>query len=294
MPLIFQGIIAWVVDSEGKELPEYNVKLVADSQIECWIPSTEGTNFNIRWRVPYFNPQSSCELAVCPFLDGVRMRGTVWNTANLLYGLVGELGAHQIGPSTARLYEFGRRILTDGTILFKLPDKEDALKLSDAQLNYLNTIAATFAWGVQGELQLSEYRTPEELPPINEKSVKNGHSGSAGLGKTIERSQMAPYSCNFYSLIGLKPTTFVFRYAPRDWLQARGIIPYSPRPSPNPQIKPKRKRSFSSDVIDTDDLHTDDEGAFAAKRPVPAPIAARKKQRTVKREAGVKSEVQDD
>ncbi|CAE6526090.1 unnamed protein product, partial [Rhizoctonia solani] len=111
------------------------------------------------------------------------------------------------------------------------------------------------------------------------------------------------------------PIIFVFRYAPRDWLQAKEIIPYSPRPSPSPQLKPKRERTFSSDVIDIDDLHTDDENPVATKRSVrlnhppsalpltlacivslkiPPSVAPRKKQRTVKREAGVKTEVEDD
>ncbi|KDN32910.1 hypothetical protein RSAG8_14003, partial [Rhizoctonia solani AG-8 WAC10335] len=75
------------------------------------------------------------------------------------------------------------------------------------------------------------------------------------------------------------------------------IIPYSPRPSPQPQVKPKRQRSFSSDVIDNDDLHTDDEGVVARKHQlsiqIPTSIAPRKKKRTVKREeADVKIEAE--
>ncbi|CAE6532662.1 unnamed protein product [Rhizoctonia solani] len=281
MPLTFQGITAWVADSEGRELPGYSMKASGNNQIECWIPSTEGTNFKIMWMVPSFNPQSLAELAVLPFLDGVRMGGTIWSTNSILLGFPGELRGHPTGPSSVRLYEFGKRVLAD---------RDDAIMLSDAQLNHLNTIVATFVWGFRGVPQPPYYMNPGESAPINEKSTKSGHSGSAVLGKTVARPPKPAY--NFHSIPGLNSTTFVFRYAPREWLQVRHIIPYTPRPFPQPPVGPKRERSFNSNVTDIDDPHTNDEDT---KYPITATPAANKKQRTIKSEGvRVKAEPSDE
>ncbi|CAE6526094.1 unnamed protein product [Rhizoctonia solani] len=250
MPLNHLGISVWITDSEGNELPQYDIKLVDDNKIECWIPSTEGSNFKILWKI--LNPMPRLDLAVYPYLDGVAMTGALRLMANLYPG---EFDAHQTGPSTVRLYEFGKRLLTD---------REDAAKPSDTQLQYLNTIVAKFSWGLVGESRPnSDYRIPQEAAPLNEKLAKKGHSGSAGLGRAVTRARLATRRREF--LPSSEPILFTFRYAPRDWLKARDIIPNSPRPSPSPQLKPKRERSFSPDVIDIDDLHTDDEDIVVGK-----------------------------
>ncbi|CAE6418798.1 unnamed protein product [Rhizoctonia solani] len=268
MPLNFQGITACVADSEGRVLPECGLKLLVDNRIECWIPSIEGANFKIVWRVPYFNSQSFVELAIHPFLDGVPMGATIWAMPNLLLGLTGELGDHPTGPSTTRLYQFGKRVLTD---------RDDVPTLSNSQLNYLNTIVATFVWGIRGMPQVMHYTNPGELAPIHEKSVKNGHS------------------YGFYPDVTLNPTIFIFRYAPRDWLQARDIIPLPPRILARPQLGPKRQRSFSSDVIDIGELQTNDEDTVTSKRLIPASVAPRKRQRAEKyEESDVKPKVENE
>ncbi|CAE6346321.1 unnamed protein product [Rhizoctonia solani] len=226
MPLNHLGISVWIADSEGNELPEYEVKLVTDDEIECWIPSTEGSNFKIMWRV--HSPMPNHDLAIHPSLDGAKLAGVTRRMCSEFPRQVYELDSHQTGPSTVRLYTFGKRILTD---------REGAAKPSSKELHYLNTIVAKFTWGlIDAVRSASKYSVPQEVAPLDEKSVKKGHSG------------------------------FVFRYAPRDWLKARGIIPLSPRPSPSSQIKPKRERSFDSDVIDIDDLPTDDETPMAKLR----------------------------
>ncbi|KAG8731283.1 hypothetical protein FRC11_004578 [Ceratobasidium sp. 423] len=226
------------------------------------------------------------DLAVYPYLDGVVMSGAICRMANIYPGCTSEFDSHQTGSSTVRLYEFGKRMLTD---------REDAAKPSDRQLRYLNTIVAKFVWGLAGESRpLSNYGTPQEAGPLNEKLAKKGHSGSATLGRTVARAQLATRSRQFHQ-VDAKPTTFIFRYASRDWLKARDIIPPSPRPSPSPRLGLKRERSFSSDVIDIDDLLTDGEDVVVEKHMVPASVAPKKKQRTVKREeAGVKIWVEDD
>ncbi|CAE6532657.1 unnamed protein product [Rhizoctonia solani] len=276
MPLNHMGISIWIADSEGNELPGYNVKLVKDNEIECWIPSTEGSNFKIMWKI--LNPMSEFDLAVQPYLDGTGLVGRIWRKTGRFPGRVYELDSQQTGPSTVRLYKFGKRVLTDS---------EDASRPSDTQLHYLNTIMAKFTWGLIGAVQqVLTYEVPQEATPFNEKSVKKGHSGSAELGRTETRAQLPNQKGVFHSSTAIEPAVFVFRYAPRDWLKARDIIPCSPQA--NPQIRPKRERSFDSDVIDIDDLPSDDE---VKKHTVPAFTASRKKQRTAKQKGtGVKTE----
>ncbi|KEP54982.1 hypothetical protein V565_009720 [Rhizoctonia solani 123E] len=278
MPLNHLGISVWIADSEGNELPEYEVKLVTDDEIECWIPSTEGSNFKIMWRV--HSPMHNHDLAIHPSLDGAKLAGVTRRMCSEFPRQIYELDSHQTGPSTVRLYTFGKRILTD---------REGAAKPSSKELHYLNTIVAKFTWGlIDAVRSASKYSVPQEVAPLDEKSVKKGHSGSAELGKTVTRAQLPNEMCTFHSSSTAKPTRFVFRYAPLDWLKARGIIPLSPRPSPSSQIKPKRERSFDSDVIDIDDLPTDDETPM-----LPAPAASRKKQRTMKQKrTGVKDEAE--
>ncbi|CAE6472659.1 unnamed protein product [Rhizoctonia solani] len=284
MPLNHSGISVWIADSEGNELPQYDVKVVKDDEIECWIPSTEGLNFTIMWKI--LNAMYQLDLAVYPHLDGAPMDGTAWRAPDNFPARVGELDSHRTGSSTVRLYEFGKRVLTD---------REDAAKPSDAQLQYLNTVRVKFIWGTIGGSQpVVNYNVPQEVVSLNEKSVKKGHSGSAGLGRTMERAQLSNRRSKFISSARAEPTTFVFRYAPRDWLKARDVIPQSPQPSPSPQLKPKRERSFDSDVIDIDDLHTDDDEIVTVKHMIPASTAPRKKQRTVKREPVVKKWVEDE
>ncbi|CAE6444005.1 unnamed protein product [Rhizoctonia solani] len=283
MPLNHLGFSVWIADSEGNELPEYEVKLVNDHKIECWIPSTEGSNFKIMWKI--LNAMPGLDLAIYPYLDGVGMTGATQRMGSTFPGYVHELDSHRTGSSTVRLFEFGKRILTD---------REDAARPSDAQLYYLNTIVARFNWGLIGTAQPAlDFSVPQEAAPLNEKSVKKGHSGSAGLGRAVARAQLPNHMCTFSPSAAANPVMFVFRYAPRDWLKARDIIPPSPQPSPSPQIKPKRERSFDSDVIDIDDLLTDDE-VVVEKHMVPAPATSRKKHCTMRRKGtGVKTESKD-
>ncbi|CAE6418806.1 unnamed protein product [Rhizoctonia solani] len=264
MPLNLLGISVWIADSEGNELPEYDVKLVKDDEIECWIPSTEGSNFKLMWR--FLNPMSNLDLSIRPSLDGIELTGIIWTMGGIAPGRIYEKDSQQTGLSTARLYTFGKRIITD---------REDATKPSRMQLQYLNTIAAQFTWGSVSAIRPhSDYSVPPDAVPLNEKSIKKGHSGSAELGKTVTRAKLPTRGCIFHANPDVKPAKFVFRYASRDWLKARDIIPPSPQTSPS-RVKPKRKRSFGSDVIDIDDLSTDDE-----KPMLPAP-APKKKQRAV-------------
>ncbi|KAG8688390.1 hypothetical protein FRC11_005503 [Ceratobasidium sp. 423] len=264
------GFSVWILDSGGNELPEYQVQEIGDDTIQCWIPSTEGTNFKILWKVvKNFHP--GYDLRTVPFLDGVRMSGTVSGKHLIVKDFSGQHFRQRTGASAARLYEFGRRALTDS---------DDCGQLDQSLLNSLNTVKLVVDRGRRGtSAPRKTFHVPQEIGAVNEKAVKKGHSGAAKLGTTISVSTSS--GIGFAPSKETKPITFVFCYAPEDWLRARDIVPRGPgADSQGDRSTLKRERSVTPDIIDIDDLETDDEGIHIVKHMVPAPANNNKKQRT--------------
>ncbi|CAE7118050.1 unnamed protein product [Rhizoctonia solani] len=284
--MIFErlGLSARITDSDGVELPEYQVQETADDTIQCWIPSTSGVNFQIHWKV-IRNPHPEFDLRRVPFLDGVQMRPTVTSKTKLQKFSTGKLYKHQTGTSTARLYEFGTRVLVD---------TDDSVKPNQLVLQNLNTIKLIFEWGQRREL-LSTHRfeVPAEIGPIHEKAAKKSHSGAAKLGKTI--SVATSTTVAFTTLTTVKPITFMFCYAPEGWLRARDIIPRNPESeSQDTQDSLKRERSATPDIIDIDELETDDDEIQVVKHMIPAPVTTNKRRRTSKQESGPGTKKEED
>ncbi|KAG8771469.1 hypothetical protein FRC12_003594 [Ceratobasidium sp. 428] len=162
-----------------------------------------------------------------------------------------------------------------------LSDREDIAPSNGSAQKDLNTIRVTFEWGKVGASQpQTNFWVPNENGPIHEKVAKKGHSGSTGLGGASALHR-PPTVVSFEPTHDIQPLVFVFRYAPEglslglwsfkrlqfrlvDWLQAQGIIP-----DKNPSTQ-KRDRDASPDIIDIDDLETDDEEITLVKHLVPA------------------------
>ncbi|CAE6430842.1 unnamed protein product [Rhizoctonia solani] len=260
--MIFEkhGFSVWIVDSNDTTLPEYQVQEMGDDTIQCWIPSTEGKGFKISWKVVE-NVHPKHDLRTVPFLDGVQMSGKVSYKHKVAKGLFRQHFRQRTGASTARLYEFGRRTLTDG---------DDDGKLDPSLLDSLNTVKLVVDWGHGGpSAPRKTFYVPQEVGPIHEKSVKKGHSGAAQLGTAISVS------------------------ASNDWLRARDIVPHGPElDSQNVKGTLKRERSATPDIIDIDDLETD-EDIHTVKHMVPAPVTVGKKQRTLGEEDAAKSKAEE-
>ncbi|KAL5640713.1 hypothetical protein ACGC1H_001257 [Rhizoctonia solani] len=261
----------WITDSGKNELPEYQLREISDDTIQCWIPSTDGANFQIRWKlVQKLHPEY--DICATPYLDGVRMTGAVRRKERLFEGYSTKHSKEHTGGFTARLYEFGNRTLTD----------DDCSKPPQSLLENLNTIRLTFKWGHHEGTSLQPIKTfhvPHELEPIHEKAAKKGHPGAAKLGKTVAISTISN-SVRFVESKSIKSVSFVFRYAPLAWLQARDIIPRSPESEPQrTHITLKRERSITQDIIDVDELETDDDEIQIIKHMIPAPIISNKRQR---------------
>ncbi|CAE6436451.1 unnamed protein product [Rhizoctonia solani] len=276
------GLSAWITDSNDNELPEYQVQETSDDTVQCWIPSTDGNNFKIQWEI-LENPHPKLDLCTTTYLDGVRMTGKVWGKRTS----TGEHDKQSTGNSTARLYEFGQRALTDDDNYSK-PDQ--------SLLKSLNTIRLTFEWGRQGKSQpRTTFYTPQELEAIHEKAAKKGHSGAAKLGKIVVSDSTSANSIEFtYSKV-ITPITFVFCYAPENWLCARDIIPHSPEPdSQDNHSTLKRERSVTPEVVDIDELETDDDEIQIIKHMIPAPEASKKRQRISRAEEVVRAKDEED
>ncbi|CAE6526101.1 unnamed protein product [Rhizoctonia solani] len=283
--MIFErlGLSVCIKNSNGDELPEYQVQETADDTIQCWVPSTPGVNFQLHWEVTD-NPHPGRDLRTVPFLDGVQMRAKVTRKSVLANRFNGKHYKHQTGTSTARLYEFGTRVLTDS---------DDCVKPDQLVLKSLNTIKLVFEWGRRGESAPGSFSVPQEIGPIHEKAAKKSHSGAAKLGKTINVA--SPNTVYFTTSATVKPIAFVFCYAPEGWLRARGIIPRSPEPEPQgTQDAPKRERSITPDIIDVDDLETDDDEVQIVKHMIPATLTNNKRQRTEKYNSIGKTKAEED
>ncbi|KAB5593014.1 hypothetical protein CTheo_3568 [Ceratobasidium theobromae] len=276
------GISAWITDSRDKLLPEYQVEYIDDETMECWIPSTEGTNFEIKWTL-LGEPQPGLDLGIRPFLDGIGMNGTAQLTSHLVEKPVGRLYQQRTGASSARLYQFGKRVLTD---------KDDGINLTGATLNELNTIRVELQWGHCGiAVPATAFTNPKDIGPIHEKAAKKGHAGSAELGKSV----VVPKTCGavFTPEPSMRRRSFIFHYGSEDWLRAREIIPCTPCPnSPKTQKSQKRARSTTPETIDIDELETDDEDIVIIKHMIPAPVAPVKKRRIVKKEEDIKPKLE--
>ncbi|QRV76816.1 hypothetical protein RhiJN_04831 [Ceratobasidium sp. AG-Ba] len=271
--MLLEGVNVWIITEDDEKLQEYAIKQSDDTVIECWIPSTEGTNFKIEVGVPAdFRPGLGFRYQ--PRLDGIDYTAKVLPSASREKGRHGaKMSGVEIAPSTVRAFHFGKRLLTD---------KEEDLPSHNNSPQDLNIIQVRFQWGLDSEIRArTEYIVPQELGPIHEKAAKKGHAGSAALGNTITIPGNST-TCRFLPSPGLESLVFRFRYAPEDWLQAQGIIQCA-----GPSSR-KRGREDSEEVIDIDDIETDDDEIQIVKHLAPVSTTPVYKRQKVKPEGDTK------
>ncbi|KAG8721678.1 hypothetical protein FRC08_011087 [Ceratobasidium sp. 394] len=274
--MFFKNLLASIRTPEGDMLLEYKTKQIDDHTIECWIPSTEGANFEI-WFTPLVNLQTDLDLCCMDRLDGIDFGGSTARAAGI--GTTYKRRGMIIGRSAMRLFSFGRRMLTD---------REDIAPSKGKSQEELNSIRLTFTWGRVTKIQPTNISIPKESKIIHEKAAKKGHAGSAGLGDAIKIPDHQPTEAKFESVPWAKPVVFIFRYGPEEWLQARGIIPCGNSTSL------KRERDPTPDLIDIDDLESDDDdGVTIVKHLVPVTVAPSNKRRKIKGEPNIKPEPED-
>lgn len=260
--------------------------VIDDNTIECWIPSTEGTNFQIWWKAEK-NARIGLDLWCNLYLDGIQHQCSFLLAKDIAEEGIGRKRGQPYGDSLIRLYCFGKR---------KLTDDETIVPLNSVLQTDLNTIQTMLSWGNTSPPR--PWAPPKilEAKPIHEKMAKKGHSGSAELGKLVLDPSHPVVSRSFNPIPGSEPVAFVFRYASQDWLQTRGIIPPTQKSedSASSEADPtkKRARSATPDVVDIDDLESDDDEIVIVKHLVPIPTSSNKRPRKVKDEGDVQSKLE--
>ncbi|KAF8599293.1 hypothetical protein BDV93DRAFT_609407 [Ceratobasidium sp. AG-I] len=281
--MLFKRLSAWIKDAEGEALPEYQTREIDENTVECWIPSIEGTSFQIEFGAEK-DARPTYDVYCAPYLDGIKCSCSMLSAEKIAKGDTRIKRGHFSANSVFRPYCFGKR---------KLTDNEDIAPLSREVQKDLNAIRVELNWGHIGQPTPLLCDDIPDAKPLHEKMAKKGHSGSAELGKPTAK-QPNGWS-NFKLDPNVRSLTFVFRYASQDWLQAREITPYSQqsRSSSTPERgTKKRPRSATPDVIDIDDLETDDDEIVVVKHLIPAPVVQKKKPRRVKDEDGVRPKLE--
>ncbi|CAE6436298.1 unnamed protein product [Rhizoctonia solani] len=250
------GLRAYITDAAGTPLPEYQVKQTKEDSIECWIPSIEGANFEIRWEIVERIPTTAgCCSCVTPYFDGVKLTGKIASSGKGK----GKLYGYPVGPSTVRLYQFKNREFTE---------EEDVSLSNIVPVEDLGTIRLRVGWGRKVLKRRSPHRFKDTDPNpglVHEKLAKKGLWDAAGLGPaTNSRPQ------KFSKLIektDAMPGNFLFRYASEDLLKEQGIIPTVSKAESSTKSDPlvkselsnaglgrKRARDTSSDVGGVDSV----------------------------------------
>ncbi|KAG9121315.1 hypothetical protein FRC07_002757 [Ceratobasidium sp. 392] len=270
--MILNDLSASIHIPEGEQLPELQTKKVNNNTIECWIPSTDGANFEIVYKSPN-NARPNLSISCRPRLDGVDFLGNMLTAERVALGKSGKCRGQVTSTSSMRLFAFGKRLLTDN---------EAVAPSNGSSQKDLNIIQVKLLWGTAGVPTPQTYfEVPKENGPIHEKAAKKGHTASAGLGNS-SNLECKPTCRHFEPSNLIEPLVFIFRYAPEDWLQAQGIMPSKTLSSQ------KRGRDPTPDIIDIDDLESDDDSVIVAKYLVPVTTSSSNKRQKVKDQDQVK------
>ncbi|CAE7115489.1 unnamed protein product [Rhizoctonia solani] len=278
--MIYNDLLVSVTNSQGQPLEEFKQAEIGQNSVECWIPSNEGSGFQIHFQaIRNFKPK----LGLCSGikLDGKGVSGGTLSPSSISHGLPRIKTGMTVARGLKRHYIFGRHKVTD----------RDDVALPDASVQELmGTIQVTLSWVKYGKVQrrYNPYRNPEEPGFVHERAVKKGHLGAATLGAPVRTIPISGQHSRDKKDAGFPKVTFLFRYGPRDWLEAKDIIPTEHHPAtqtsnpniPSGVVKKERKatthsipetlRSHSGaipqkqsesqlDVIDIDELESDND-----------------------------------
>ncbi|KAH7317528.1 hypothetical protein B0J17DRAFT_686751 [Rhizoctonia solani] len=260
------GLRVYITDTAGNPLPEYHEKQTKEDSIECWIPSSEGTNFQIHWEILNRTPTTAeCDTCAVPYFDGVKLKGKIATSGKNR----GKLYGHPVGSDSIRLYQFGKR---------KFTDEEDIDFSNTTPVEDLGTIRLVIGWGQKVPKKHTSHSFKDPDPAsgtVNEKLAKKGFWDVAGLSPaTGSRRQ------TFYNFVKKDATSgnFLFRYASEDVLKAQGIIPTVPKSEssivldssvklelPNTSLGRKRTHDTASGFNDAETLGGDDRKIATAR-----------------------------
>ncbi|KZT57638.1 hypothetical protein CALCODRAFT_517302 [Calocera cornea HHB12733] len=193
---------AWI-DINGKRLEEYAVESKTEElEIRCWIPSEEGKNFIVHYRDYTKSRTSLWKLHA----DG-RLCGGKFTMPNHHHVAV---SGKTVSTTEQRLYQFGR--------------DEDLALQDESLIKALGTLKIRVEEGHVVRIPFPDWRsrnTTLTIQPVHEQAKKAaGHCVVGGALVKKKRTQIADFKP-----FGRKSTSFIFQHGPREFLQAKGIIP---------------------------------------------------------------------
>ncbi|QRW20196.1 hypothetical protein RhiXN_09171 [Rhizoctonia solani] len=203
-----------------------------------------------------FKQLSTEENSVDIKLDGKKVSSGGLRPSKISRGIPGIKVGMTVAKGLKRYYVFGRHTITD---------REDLAQPDDPGRELMGTIQVTLSWSKYGRPQrrYEPYRNPEEPRFVHERAVKKGHLGSATLGAPIRKSHCSGRVCEREDA-GFPKVVFLFRYGPRDWLEAKDIIIVERYPttrdskpkSTRRTIKKERELTTSASIAETLKSHS--------------------------------------
>ncbi|KAI0812320.1 hypothetical protein BC629DRAFT_931596 [Irpex lacteus] len=208
---------------DDKVLTEYHEKGDEQRYKGCWIISETGKNFIVRMQSNPHEFDVCCNL----WIDGNHLRKVVVQGST-----VGEMNGARINSSTIRPFQFASIVLTDD---------DRALQESGSNLRDLGTICLKF-YRIEDVQDIDLYR----LPTCDIERAKKAGGHRVILGDAIAAT---PFRAKAFTFIDPETSpyyTFTWRYRSKNMLQAQGIVPLDPVPSPQKRPGPFASSDSSS------------------------------------------------
>ncbi|CAE6448489.1 unnamed protein product [Rhizoctonia solani] len=218
--MISNDLLVSITNPQGEPLQEFKQAGTGENSAECWVPSDEGSNFQIHFQaIRNFKPKLGLHCSIK--LDGKAVSGGGLKSSSISRGLTGIKTGMTVAKGIKRHYVFGRHNVTD----------RDDLALPDGPgRELMGTIQVTLSWVKYGKSRRRNepYRNPGEPGFVHERAVKKGHLSAATLGTPVRKNSGG--RVRDMKDAGFSKVVFLFRYGPRDWLEAKDIITTERRP----------------------------------------------------------------
>ncbi|KAF8606896.1 hypothetical protein BDV93DRAFT_520517 [Ceratobasidium sp. AG-I] len=210
-----KGVFAEIrINDEPVEEYRYQGKKIKN-QVQCWIPSSRGHNFEIVCGILPKTPRSKLYLACETSLDGVRVDYCLMSFEDSSLERFGVISGLEDGPSsTFSPFCFTERIFKEEAEAEETPEG-------------LNTIKVAVEWrALIGESVEDDSASKQSslLGPLDEVLFK-GVSSMDAIGLGTPQPLTKPINMAKTKSTGSDTLTFIFYYASPETLQARGIMP---------------------------------------------------------------------
>ncbi|KAF8881336.1 hypothetical protein BD779DRAFT_1546476 [Infundibulicybe gibba] len=230
------GFSAWV-SIDGVKLPRYGGKTTVTKGVKtvsCWIASEADKAFEVGWSVPEYPEQLMGNV----YIDGTYIDGCVHILGD---PKIATLSSKCVSDTVARPLIFSKTEFTD----------EEAY--INANSDNLGEITVEI-WVIQLDprpMAVQDHE-PEARPAakIHEGTAKKAIAHRATFGEEFAIAEYMGYQSGSYKW---REMTFVFKYRPREYLQAEGIIP----PNPEPDARPPKRAAETPEPSTSEDEEAD-------------------------------------